>query len=273
MKTLGRQQGMTLIELSVVLLVLIGLAGLTLPYVSGFVSKTHNSTSSDTGVSLFSALQLYQTQNNSLPNNLNSLIDLTTSLPATYLDNTFAGKTVGTAYSGIPTNYALFAPVVGSVANAINSLNVAGITLLTSLPTGTVTPNADGTFTPSLPNGTFTPEVAGAAPALLVTDSTGLGTNIATALNYTVPTGHNLIVLGVGAANSAVGKTLANVPVHFGDKASLQPTLTYSRFLAAVDVDAKNGTAPAKIVGIVHAPDITDKWESVYSTIQGYYTN
>ena len=38
-KQYTRQAGMTLIELTVVLLVLIGLAGLLLPYVSGFMME------------------------------------------------------------------------------------------------------------------------------------------------------------------------------------------------------------------------------------------
>ena len=38
------QSGFTLIELTVVLLVLIGLAGALLPYVQGFVGRTHDAT-------------------------------------------------------------------------------------------------------------------------------------------------------------------------------------------------------------------------------------
>ena len=276
-KTLGRQQGMTLIELSVVLLVLIGLAGLTLPYVSGFIGKTHNSTSSDTGVSLFSALQLYQTQNNSLPNNLNTLTDTAGAL-VNYLDDTFAGTSPGSnfAAAGPVTNFKLLTGAT-TITNAVGSLKAAGITSVAQLPVSSaIVVNNDGTFTNPV-NATFNVEtpVALTTTTKLVTDAnaTTPGADIATALGYNTPSGHTLIVLGVGTANSAVGKTLANVPVHFGDKAALQPTLTYSRFLAAVDVDTANGTAPAKIVGIVHAPDTTDKWESVYSTIAGYYAN
>ena len=310
---------MTLIELTVVLLVLIGLAGLTLPYVSGFIGKTHNSTSSASGSDLFSALSVYQSQNLSYPNNLNLLTTTTLAAPAatatlaTYLDNTFAsaiGAGLGVPYAGTPTNFtALGAVVAGAgnygataqptpLANAIKSLNVAGITKFAELVADNITPNVDGTYTAgaALTGGaTFTPEAVNiATPAALVTDTAnGLsGVNpaatiaatatlgartpngtIASALGYTVPNGHQLVVLGVGSANTAVGKSLAAVPVHFGDKGSLQPTYTYSRFLAAVDVDTLAGTAPAKIVGIVHAPDTTDGWESVYSTIAGYYAN
>ena len=285
LKKFARQKGMTLIELAVVLLVLVGLAGLTLPYVSGFVGKTHNSTSAATGADLYNALALYQTQYNGYPNGLNTLTTSASSTPALvhYLDNTFSSG--GTDFG--PTNFSLLTATSSSMALA--SLKAAGITSFTSLAQGGVTVNGDGTFTAdsgiATSGATFTPEVSTTTtgtPAQFVTDSQGgvnytayAGTKngISSALNYNVPTGHALIVLGVGPSNSAVGKSLASVPVHFGDSPSLQPTLTYSRFLAAFDVDTTLGTAPAKLVGIVHAPDIGDQWESVYSTIAGYYSN
>jgi type II secretory pathway pseudopilin PulG len=312
LKAIKNQAGMTLIELTVVLLVLIGLAGLTLPYVQGFIGKTHNSTSAATGADLFAALSIYQSQNAGLPNNLNLLTDkLVAAAPLSYLDNTFATQAVGAAYGSIAanstTNFALLtAPAAnagnygaaagpaGFLANAITSLQGAGITRVAISPAGTITPNADGTYTAGLgiaaAGATFTPEVLGTAitpTTTLVTDNVqglsgvnplaGAGT-IATALGYTPANGHQLIVLGVGAGNAAVGKSLAAVPVHFGDKGSLQPTYTYSRFLAAVDVDTLgtgvNGAVqPAKIVGIVHAPDVTDGWESLFTSIAGYYAS
>ena len=310
LKAIKQQAGMTLIELTVVLLVLVGLAGLTIPYISGFVGKTHNATSADSGASLFNSLQLYAVSNNGLPNGLNLLTDkLVATAPISYLDNSFNNTTANTGAAGVgygvtatnsTTNFALLdpttAPKAGTLAKAITSLQNAGVTKLATLPAGTVAVNADGTFTAGggiLNNGaTFTPEIAPAsitATTTLVTDTVnglaggtpvvganGLTANgsIAGALGYTPATGHQLIVLGVGQANAAIGKTLSSVPVHFGDKGSLQPTYTYSRFLAAVDVDTAGVTGTvqaAKMVGIVHAPDTTDGWESLYSSISAYY--
>ena len=294
-----------------VLLVLIGLAGLTLPYVSGFISKTHNSTSADAGANLFTALQRYQTEDYGIPNNLNALVDTTGATLPSYLDNSFNGKqavtaslgvtaaaavpaATGVAYAGTPQNFTLLS--APNSALALASLAAANLNTLAELQIGTVTPNADGTFSAggaiAASGATFTPEVLPTSvgyttPTQLVTDMTGgiayantgvpttstaPGTSIALALGYTVPTNHGLIVLGIGSGNAAVGKTIASVPVHFGDKASLQPTFTYSRFLAAVDVDLSGNNAPAKVVGIVHAPDVGDKWESLYSSIASYYT-
>ena len=276
LKKIARQQGMTLIELAVVLLVLVGLAGLTLPYVGGFIQKTHNSTSSASGADLYNALAEYQALNGGYPNNLNSLN--TGGGLAQFLDDSFAG-------AGTPSSNFLSTALT---SNGLASLNGAGIFYVATLNTGTSSSNGDGTFSFSLSNGaTFTPEIPGkqlAAGTLLATDSLGgltaaAGsttapyTSISAALGgYTVVTGHQLIVLGVGPVNSAIGKTLGSVPVHFGDQPVLQPTYTYSRFLAAFDVDQAGGSN-AKLVGIVHAPDTGDKWESVYSSISSYYSN
>jgi type II secretory pathway pseudopilin PulG len=240
LKAMKNQAGMTLIELTVVLLVLIGLAGLTLPYVSGFISKTHNSTSADTGSNLFTALQRYQVENASIPSNLNALVDTTGNTLSTYLDNSWV--TGGTGH----TNFSALSGA--STTGALASLAAAGINSYAVLPIGASSLLPDGTFSNTLSSGaTFTPETLGVTPTVLVTDSVGgltatpaqaaAHTSIAGALGYNVPTNHALIVLGVGASNTAVGKTLASVPVHFGDKGNLQPTYTYSRFLAAVDVD------------------------------------
>ena len=70
-----RQSGMTLIELTVVLLVLIGLAGMLLPYVGGFATKTHdaaNSTSEKNSPALFHGSD---TQYARFPDNMDSLIN------------------------------------------------------------------------------------------------------------------------------------------------------------------------------------------------------
>lgn len=70
----ARQAGMTLIELTVVLLVLIGLAGLLIPYVSGFVSKTHDSTGTQTVAALNNAIQRHDVEFRGQPENFESLI-------------------------------------------------------------------------------------------------------------------------------------------------------------------------------------------------------
>ena len=74
LSAIKNQAGMTLIELTVVLLVLIGLAGLLIPYVSGFVGKTHDSTGTFNSAGLDNNIQRYITEKMRAPNNLESLV-------------------------------------------------------------------------------------------------------------------------------------------------------------------------------------------------------
>ena len=68
----ARQAGMTLIELTVVLLVLIGLAGLMIPYVSGFVGKTHDSTGTNNLARLNGNFARFENEYMRQPDNLES---------------------------------------------------------------------------------------------------------------------------------------------------------------------------------------------------------
>ena len=61
---MARQAGMTLIELTVVLLILIGLAGLLVPYVGSFTQTTHDSTNSNNVTQLNNAMGRYVTDKN-----------------------------------------------------------------------------------------------------------------------------------------------------------------------------------------------------------------
>lgn len=68
-----KQAGMTLIELTVVLLILIGLAGLLIPYVGSFVQKTHDSTNSSNLANLNNAFIRFVASENRLPHHVDSL--------------------------------------------------------------------------------------------------------------------------------------------------------------------------------------------------------
>ena len=213
-----------------------------------------------------------------LGSGFNTLVDSSGS-PATYLDNYFTQVPVGT-YSGLPNNFKLLPTL--NVAMALASLQAAGVSSLTSLPAASVTTRPDGSYSVNLLKGaTFTPETAAVATSLvtkLVTDSNRKhvfgatpGIDIAAALSYNIPSGHNVIVLGVGPSVSAIGKTVAQAPMFIRDIASLNPAITYGRFLLAVDVDVTNGTA-AKMLGVVHAQDALEGWQALTSNIEGYYT-
>lgn len=69
-----RQAGLTLIELTIVLLILIGLSGLLLPFVQGFVDKTHDSANADSLKEIGKQVESYNNLYSGYPENLDSLI-------------------------------------------------------------------------------------------------------------------------------------------------------------------------------------------------------
>ncbi len=70
---MARQAGMTLIELTVVLLILIGLAGLLVPYVGSFTQTTHDSTNSNNVAQLNNAMGRYVSEKNKIPPHVDTL--------------------------------------------------------------------------------------------------------------------------------------------------------------------------------------------------------
>jgi type II secretory pathway pseudopilin PulG len=270
-----RQRGLTLIELAVVLLVLVGLAGLLLPYAGGFMGKTNKATSADAGNSLASALLQYQALKGSYPQNLDALVTGTAgSAIASYLDDSY--WTGGTSVK-----------IFGTITNTTGiqkSLAQAGILSVAFNQAGTQGTANDGTPTnsinPTFASATLNNKIDGTTPTpgLWVTSAVnGTSDSGATiyklfypsAVNTGLPGGMNVIVLGVGQENSAVGVTLSSAPVYFSDKAVANPNVTYGRFLAAFLVDT-TGTAPAQLLGIVHAADTIDGWQNLSSNISGF---
>lgn len=84
----ARQAGLTLIELTIVLLILIGLSGLLLPFVQGFVDKTHDSANTDSLKEVSKQFLSYSNLYSGYPEDLDSLIvgatpGLATGLPVT----------------------------------------------------------------------------------------------------------------------------------------------------------------------------------------------
>jgi type II secretory pathway pseudopilin PulG len=266
-----RQRGLTLIELAVVLLVLVGLAGLLLPYAGGFIGKTHHATSADAGNALASSLLQYQTLKGAYPQNLETLTSDTATL-ATDLDDSY--WTTGNA-TGIPVNFKTLA----STTNIQKSLQLAGIYKVAFNQAGKQDVNADGTPTNSI-NPTFATAILNQSVSLqtaFATDSSASGSEGLKIYNLfypsasTLPAYKRVIVFGVGQDNSAVGVTLSSAPVYFSDKAVANENVTYGRFLAAFLVDTTGiNTAPAQLIGIAHASDTTDGWQNLSSNIAGF---
>ncbi len=236
-----RQAGMTLIELTVVLLILIGLAGMLIPYVTGFVGKTHQSTSAQTIAELNNAINRYESQFFNDPDRYDTL---TASSTAT----TILGGTMGVMGKSQYVGETLS-------ANALAALNAAGI------KTAVVPPSTDLTY------GVGTQYTLSTSQTLSRFDST----------NYTLPSGSSsngiaevqralgipstdkqaYVAFGIGGQSQMIGNTMFEAPIHFHET-SADPATTYSRFIAVYGIPSTNNTfagatanGTAKFLGVV----------------------
>ena len=255
-KNYARQAGMTLIELSVVLLILVGLAGLLIPYVAGFGEKTHDSTTVSTIAELNNTVQRYQTTKMGLPSNLESLV------VAAGTEYTFLPTTAKTIVAPLAVAAAA-GPTDASFANA--SLYKAGITKVLDMndstddatfkatlgaPVALSANPFDGTSGQALlrltGDVTFTDQsfygqlgnslMVGAAP----TASEAVKNQLAYAFGGNPASWDtactNYIVMGIGTDNGLIPEAMQSAPVHFGGSKGTAPATTYSRFVGVFAV-------------------------------------
>lgn len=283
-KRYHKQAGMTLIELTVVLLILVGLAGLLIPYVGSFVQKTHDSTNSNNLAQLNGAFIRFVASENRLPHHVDSL---TNNSGAAGTGVCATPGAAGDPYCGL-LDKAMFTKVVytqpASAAPADVNASAATISYQ-SLVNGKITmlvnndttaPNKtfgsqmgmvymNNTVGAGMGAGTAAPNFLTVAGAPMVGPGTSAGTipgHLSVALgkapmDYST-TCYDYVVIGLGDANGLVGKTIASSPVHFPEDATKGPVDYYNHYMAVLQVDKDNTTAScssiteaAKFLGVV----------------------
>lgn len=268
---MARQAGMTLIELTVVLLVLIGLAGLLIPYVSGFMEKTHDSTSVATIAELNNTIQRHQTAKMTLPTNLESLNNgtavytkvhtsayLTTLAPAAAAGDASDLAQASLYKAGVKSifhnNSATTDATFQSTTGAAITLDSAPFSIATPGPRLTILQgnnnNGDQSFfgqlSASLQSAKATPAKAELTNQLIYAFGGNDSTWDTNCTNY--------VVMGIGSASSLVPGSMQSAPVVFGSNGSEAPKDHYARYLAVFAVpsdasgtcvsDAANASAP-----------------------------
>lgn len=274
------QAGMTLIELTVVLLILIGLAGLMIPYVSGFAEKTHDSTNASNLAALNTNLQRFRTEKNVLPDRLETLINKGVATAGT-ASGVCTTATAGTVYCGM-LDPELFAV---TTLNFVNGTSLAMAGMQTAYSNNPDTANKtfqsndgtvvnigafDGSTVGALVASVGCGRDAAAAPVVgaACTPSTYVGTvktsglkdaHLASALggaaaDYDTAC-YDYVTLGVGDNSELIGRTMSAAPIHFATNGDQSPINNYNHYVAIFKVD-KSNTAPcttateaAKFVG------------------------
>jgi len=245
---IARQAGMTLIELTVVLLVLVGLAGLMIPYVTGFVGKTHDATGSSNAQQIGNAIARYESQLGRYPKGMDSLVvDATEAanggalITYSMADIMGMGGSTAGSYSLTATPLVTDGATVSQAAEICGSLIKSGITNITTMKDA-----ANASFNATFDNSLGTQTVGMAmGPAAYFCTGTIVAVmdplEVATALNIDT-TGKAYVLFGLGQASDIVGKAIQEAPVHFAKNADMNASQAYNRFGVIFEVDQDTAT-------------------------------
>ncbi len=223
-------QGFTLIELVVVMAVLVALAGILIPLVSGMIGRAETSARDTNSKEIYKWIQVYDASYTRYPQDWDALTDGTTT-PLPYVNG----------LSGTGTLPLQVGAITAAQSTALNAAGIARLQLMVSTTPSTT----DTTFNPyldvndrnsttgSLPiTKTSTPNLVTLTPAgqfqLNLSD------------NATTSSG-TYVVLGFGKRCSLVGTGVAEAPVNFFDNAALSPNSRYERYGIVFQV---SGVAP-----------------------------
>ena len=216
------KHGFTLIEVAVVLLVLVALAGITVPLALGYAQRSHGSSGAGNMAQLTSNINRYEVENFAMPDGWDSLIDADDDTP---YDTAFTVFTLGTSGSGAD--------------DEMDSLAAAGITTVYNLDADdddAFTTFGDLSAAETLIAGSILAEISGA--------------NVVASLGESNDAADTYLGLGIGENLTAVGNTIATVPYDFPEGAET-PEESYRRFVAIFNVSGEK----AKFVGVVAVED------------------
>ncbi len=233
------QNGMTLIEIAVVLVILLALAALVLPYVGGYHDKLGHSVNADDLVELNKAIFRYETELAQYPNGMDSLLTADDGLyPYLVNDKLFA-------------------------SNEAHSLSDIGIGYIAQMRTQTDEPTfkANDGLIHTIMDGV---NVAVIQCDRLLDDASCLGGEWLTGGESQNARGRLLlgghvdtqnyyyVVFGVGHYNRMNGVTLYSAPIYFPGQTELASQSRYNRILAVFQVpreDSEYAGRKARFVG------------------------
>jgi type II secretory pathway pseudopilin PulG len=254
-----RRNALTLMELIVVMMILVALAGIIVPMLPSMLTRAHVATHTTNVTEITKLILSYQATHPGFPDQWDAMTDGSTMI------NYMAGGALDPLGFPAPTG-----PMAGGVFTQSNptqaellALNSAGIARVHAQA---ATPQAavwQGTFDP-----TFNNYVA--APTAPTTISTGTAlvyidpASNATALSFlqqnypSWSTTARYVALGIGPCCTMIGTNAVQAPVHFSDTPDASPAASYARFVAIFkvsDSSAPGGVNMAQLVGVaaIHA--------------------
>jgi prepilin-type N-terminal cleavage/methylation domain-containing protein len=205
----NHRRGLTLIELIVVLIILVGLGGLLVPVIGNALTRTHVATCSANFPEITQALMRMDALRGNFGDGWDSCTDGTLAVN-------------GPGYTVVPL-----------AAGEELALAEAGITQVFDHP--------DVTARTVDFNVTFNPEYRPARPLIVGEELMTMTPEQAAALS--LPPGKH-VVLGIGPNWTGLRDVAFEMPVHFGDTPGFLPHQVYSRFKAIFQVADAAGPLP-----------------------------
>ncbi|HEY5315073.1 MAG TPA: prepilin-type N-terminal cleavage/methylation domain-containing protein [Pirellulales bacterium] len=260
--TRGRR-GLTLIELVVVLMIVVALAGVLIPMLPSMLTRAHVGGHTTNVVELDKLVDAYQAMNNAFPDNWDALTDGSSminymaggvldpiSVPATYWSSGGTGSATNQA-GGVFTQSS-------ASASELTALQAAGIVhVYPLLSSAGGSPWDGGVFDPTFDNYSTapgTPTTISTSTALVFIDPTANGVAYKFIQNQypNWSTSARYVALGIGERCTLIGKWAPTPPVHFSDTQDATPEYSYARYVAIFkvsDPSAPGGINMAQFIG------------------------
>jgi prepilin-type N-terminal cleavage/methylation domain-containing protein len=218
-----RRRGLTLLELVVVMVILVALAGILVPLLPGMLGRARTAEQSTNAIELMKAWQIYRATNSEqhYPDGLDSLVDQDGAVYARLPGVSITDLFTVCDFSELATAVSLNSTTVdaATLVDRVRNLGIQNVYTMNSLTTNaTFEPYGTGVTTPTA--------VSVAADTKLVR----LSSDVAVA-KLNAPTDGVCVVLGVGQRSTIVGYGgIASAPIHAGDEPGTSPMERYSRY-------------------------------------------
>jgi Tfp pilus assembly protein PilE len=243
------RQGLTLMELVIVLLVLIALAGIVLPMLPNMITRSHTAAAATNITEISKAIQTFEGLQGTYPDGWDALTDGTTI--ADYVPGgTGADLTTGT----------LTGPQVANLSRAGISTLYSMIATKAALDTAGQSPTFNPYSTP-FPGQTAVTLTSGTVALL---GPTGI-------LKLNLSTTGTYLVVGLGKPNKMVGRTINDVPYHFLDDPGSTPNDVYTRYVAIFKVSDTAAPTMSRAVLVTVAGLHDDGVAGADAHIQEYF--
>jgi len=264
MKSIRNHRGLTLLELVVVMVILIALAGLLVPLLPQMLGKAHSATHSTNIGELNKVWEMYHVTNRGYPTDLDSLVVDGGTTVYSKLPQPTTSPYSATTVSDLATAIGTATSATVSAADVMERLSEAGITSVLAMNASATS----ATFDPYVyATGSTTPTVTSIASTTPLCQINA--TEVNTKLNGNASGVY--VVFGVGGRCSAVGRGgMTSAPVHFSDESgeNANPANQYHRYGVVFNV----AVDPAEFVGAVafHEDGISGAAEGIAEYYSGH---